>query len=128
MSYEPTIWRTGDKVTAPLMNKLEQGVANSGSGGTVFVNGTVDQENMSMELDMTAGDMWQAYSDGKRLVVSYDADVGATRFDVVACSVFNGQYSFSVYSSVGVYNFSANSANSYPTFSAENDNTGTGGK
>lgn len=29
MRYEPTVWETGDVVTAEKMNKLEQGVANS---------------------------------------------------------------------------------------------------
>ena len=28
MSYEPTEWKKGDKITAEKMNKLESGVAN----------------------------------------------------------------------------------------------------
>ena len=32
MSYEPTVWQCGDTITAEKLNKLEQGVANSGGG------------------------------------------------------------------------------------------------
>ena len=34
--YEPTEWKTGDKITAAKLNKLEQGVGNA--GGTPFCN------------------------------------------------------------------------------------------
>lgn len=49
MSYTPTVWATGDVVTAEKLNKLEQGVASAGggSGGGVMivndVNGTLDK-------------------------------------------------------------------------------------
>lgn len=32
MAYEPTVWATGDVVTSQKLNKLEEGVANSGGG------------------------------------------------------------------------------------------------
>lgn len=32
MAYTPTTWVTGDTVTATKMNKMEQGIADSGSG------------------------------------------------------------------------------------------------
>ena len=32
MAYTPTTWVAGDTVTATKLNKLEQGVANAGSG------------------------------------------------------------------------------------------------
>ena len=35
MSYEPTVWETGDVVTAEKLNKLENGVANSGGGSDI---------------------------------------------------------------------------------------------
>ena len=31
MSYEPTVWQAGDTVTSAKLNKIEQGVASSGS-------------------------------------------------------------------------------------------------
>lgn len=33
MSYEPTVWQTGDVVTSQKLNKLEQDVADAGGGG-----------------------------------------------------------------------------------------------
>ena len=32
MSYEPTVWKTGDIVSSAKLNKLEEGVAGAGSG------------------------------------------------------------------------------------------------
>ncbi len=32
MSYTPTQWNTGDTITASALNKIEQGIANAGSG------------------------------------------------------------------------------------------------
>ena len=32
MSYTPTSWSTGDTITAAAMNKIENGIANAGSG------------------------------------------------------------------------------------------------
>lgn len=50
MSYEPTVWETGDVVTAQKLNKLENGVANSGGGGITAVC------KFSVYWDDTAGD------------------------------------------------------------------------
>lgn len=37
MSYEPTVWKTGDIVSSEKLNKLEEGVANSGGGDALFI-------------------------------------------------------------------------------------------
>lgn len=37
MSYTPTTWTTGDTITASAMNKIENGIANAGGGGTAWV-------------------------------------------------------------------------------------------
>lgn len=37
MSYEPTVWKTGDIVSSEKLNKLENGVVNSGGGSGVKV-------------------------------------------------------------------------------------------
>ena len=36
MSYTPTTWTTGDTITATAMNKIENGIASAGGGGSVF--------------------------------------------------------------------------------------------
>lgn len=37
MAYEPTVWKTGDIVSSEKLNKLENGVANSGDGDAPFI-------------------------------------------------------------------------------------------
>ena len=34
MSYTPTEWKAGDTVTSAKLNKIEQGIASAGGGGT----------------------------------------------------------------------------------------------
>lgn len=58
MSYTPTTWQTGDTITAALLNKMEQGVANAGGGGALLVG----QSNET--LDKT----WQEIHDAAPLV------------------------------------------------------------
>lgn len=36
MSFTPKTWNTGDRVNASDMNRIEQGIADGGGGGTVF--------------------------------------------------------------------------------------------
>ena len=33
MSYDPTVWKSGDTITSAKLNKLEQGVADAQGGG-----------------------------------------------------------------------------------------------
>lgn len=37
MSYEPTIWQTGDIVTAEKLNKIEGGIAEASGGGALSI-------------------------------------------------------------------------------------------
>lgn len=36
MAYNPTVWQTGDIVTAEKLNKLENGLANVDVGGGYY--------------------------------------------------------------------------------------------
>lgn len=49
MSYTPTVWRTGDKVTSAKLNKLEQGVANAGSDIEIEVDSTLTQQGKAAD-------------------------------------------------------------------------------
>ena len=40
MAYTPTQWNTGDDVTATKLNKMENGIANAGGGGSIFYEAT----------------------------------------------------------------------------------------
>ena len=67
MAYEPTVWQTGDVVTAEKMNKLESGiVAAANSGGGVYMvedtDGTLDiSYNQAVEL-LSTGQMIGLFS------------------------------------------------------------------
>lgn len=62
MSYTPTQWKIGDKVTTAKLNKLEQGVAE-GSGGYLLVH--VDQNTGT--CDQTFGTIKEALTSGKMI-------------------------------------------------------------
>lgn len=66
MSYEPTVWKTGDVVTSAKLNKLEQGVA---SGGLVVTG--IDPVYQSGTLNKTWQEIFDAVSSG-RFVVAAD--------------------------------------------------------
>jgi len=67
MSYTPTVWKTGDIITAERMNHLEDGVSNSNGAGLVgpagpsgasagfgTVTATVDANTGTPSVDVTA--------------------------------------------------------------------------
>ena len=64
MSYTPTTWTSGDTITASKLNKIEQGIAESGSGGgwdiIIKVVGTLGGSNTTYTLltDGTAADLY----------------------------------------------------------------------
>jgi len=61
MSYTPTEWNNGDVITAEKLNKLENGVAEGGSGGGVLV---IHLNNDTERLDKT----WNEIHDAVPLV------------------------------------------------------------
>ena len=66
MSYEKTVWHTGDKVTAGKLNKLEDQVeelsegGSGGGGGVTIVGSTYDSTDYCFILQETAGNIWTA--------------------------------------------------------------------
>lgn len=56
MSYTPTSWTTGDTITASALNKIEQGIANAGSGGGgSFASLTVHMQGFYEETETYQG-------------------------------------------------------------------------
>lgn len=56
MSYEPTVWKTGDVVSSEKLNKLEEGVAGAGSGSgpnVVLVNIGYNESNIVTDLTVS---------------------------------------------------------------------------
>lgn len=54
MSYEPTVWKPGDKITSRRMNKLEEGLAGVETGGVYLVK-NLDETVEGKALDATVG-------------------------------------------------------------------------
>lgn len=68
MSYEPTVWQCGDTITAEKLNKLEQGVANSGGGSLLVVTCNIEDwldcgEPDSVGIIATFSHSWQEMHD-----------------------------------------------------------------
>ena len=82
MSYEPTVWQTGDTVTAEKLNKLEQGVANA--GGILIVT----QSGSPLTLDKT----WQEINSAllPLLVVTITGEEGGTEKHVITITSIYG--------------------------------------
>ena len=137
MSYTPTVWRTGDKVTAPLMNKLEQGVANAKGGSEMLVvTGTVDGSN-KVVLDKTALEIYEACLNGTfwGYVVPPTHTPTINFYYVVQVAVFaknedEGAYRFVFYSAHGneSFVFTATGDDEIPTMASDSSSDSGGGE
>ena len=91
MSYEPTVWQTGDTVTAEKLNKLEQGVTNAGGGVFIIpITSTEDGHDITYSTTVTVGEIATALTNGK-LCVCVD-DLGSI-FPFIE-DVGDGSYNF----------------------------------
>lgn len=77
MSYEKTIWNTGDTITAEKMNHIENGIAEvSGSSSSSFSNvfivnniASSQSSNYVLYLDKTLQEIIDAMNEGKIVIV-----------------------------------------------------------
>lgn len=108
MSYTPTNWQTGDTITAPLLNKMEQGIASAGGGGVLMVNIT------GGVLDKT----WQEIVDAPFAIITEDLVDGTAKLLEAGYDVYQGEYSVYFVSlfenQLTTRIFSAASADAYP--------------
>ena len=142
MSYTPTTWSSGDTITAAKLNKLEQGVANAGSGGggsealIVTVSGTGNTRTMSatfgeiynalkagtpvyLQLGINEeGSIDSSYNCNQNLVPIVEAYKYDTMYRVYTCEV-TPAYFQALSDTLGspmVRVFQASSSSDYPTF------------
>lgn len=73
MSYTPTTWTTGDTITASAMNKIENGIANAGSGVIITDNGTA--------LDKTYAEIYDLVNSGTPCYIKYNIGASTTDLD-----------------------------------------------
>ena len=71
MAYTPTTWANGDTITAAKLNKLEQGVANSGSCLVVELT------NSTGTADHTFAEIFEALRAGIPVYLHYPPTGGA---------------------------------------------------
>ena len=91
MSYTPTVWRTGDKVTSAKLNKLEQGVANAGSDIEIEVDSTLTQQGKAADAK-AVGDALANKVDavtGKGLSTNDYTDSDKNKLDGIASGATN---------------------------------------
>lgn len=121
MSYTPTEWKTGDTITAEKLNKLEQGVADSGGGGgALIVNSTYDDG--AYTLDKTWKEIRDVFVTGVTVLVMSVSETSEEASTVIriASDTYDPQEStFGLETDGGqgmFYNWRADSANGYPYY------------
>lgn len=111
MSYTPTVWKKGDKITSEKLNKLENGVAGSG-GGVLVVHA-----NESGALDKTWQEMADAVEAGIVCTFHFGeivSDNGLTVWYLTGIFAGDGEYGVAVSNSGDTVTFIADSASGYP--------------
>lgn len=72
MAYTPTVWQTGDTITAEKLNKLENGVA-SGEGGSFLVTATPTGQDTAT-IDKTYNEILTALASGQIPIMNVVVD------------------------------------------------------
>lgn len=119
MSYTPTVWANGDTITATKLNKMENGIADAGSGGggggALIVTATSSEGQYGTEwtCDKTAAEMWTAFLSGVVIIMMAE-DLG-----VLVSSAYGGQSGYGFYTYDGIdtdqnYSFQALLGTDYP--------------
>ena len=128
MSYEPTVWVTGDVVTATKMNKIEQGISeNSGDGSTgLIVN--MEEDNGAYILDERFSTIADCIESGGMVYIhGTQTAEESTEIDFYAPVLTlldseSGIYAIEIYVySMENYSFAAATREDYPTTSNGND-------
>lgn len=76
MAYEPTQWRSGDTITSERLNKMEQGIAGSGSGDAYVLHTTRTETNDNESTTVTYSSV-ELREDGLPMWLVVDNYIGA---------------------------------------------------
>ena len=137
MSYEPYTWKGGDTATANKLNHIEQGIAQGGSGGILYIpNSTIDNQTGIITLGMTAGEIFTALQENKFVFSSISMGEQEEGFNsvlnliILGCMYVDNQgYAFpSLLSRMEVQsiNFTCDYADEYPARSISGSFPGPG--
>lgn len=100
MAYEPTVWKNGDVITAEKLNKLENGVGDSGDEESnvvtvLFTHDHKDDQNKGVyRYSVSFDQLLQAFRDGKvirGLVTVPDGEYTITRPSVDVVRTNDGE-------------------------------------
>ena len=119
MAYNPTNWQTGDVVTSAKLNKIEDGIANSGA--VLCLRPTY--ENRTLTLDKTYKEIFDAVSGGTFVFIvfpsiddNYEVVEGICETRYVE-SVGYSDDEYYVYSAA--FNYTAQTEDDYPSATLE---------
>ena len=84
MSYEKPTWTCGETITADKLNHMEDGIAEGGSGGGVFVvHFTYDMQTNDITADKTPQEIDADASSGPVIgYMNYSDDSGGTTYEL----------------------------------------------
>ena len=75
MAYTPTVWATGDVITAEKLNKMEQGIV--AADNVVVISGLewdVDGNEHSLDFGITLDELLEYFSEGKEVLIEIPQD------------------------------------------------------
>lgn len=95
MSYTPTVWQTGDTITAEKLNKMEGGIENANT--PLVVTCTPDSPDFSGTMDKTVAEIDTAYNAGQTVLFRVLTGIGT--YSEVHCSIVtkDSGYSYPAY-------------------------------
>jgi len=125
MSYEPTVWKTGDVVTSAKLNKLEQGVAGGGSGGGALLL----HEDENGTLDKTYAEIAEAAQTSVVMVFTLINEGEEGLYEISYLSVYGiDQERNKFVISLGGRTYLTESENGYPSYSSGEDDESSSGE
>ena len=121
MSYEPTTWKAGDTVTSAKLNKMEQGIANS--GGSFIITASALSDNPT--LDKTWQEIYdaaEAHQDIKLIFTETNVITYAPLLSIfIKDEIYYALFLTNTELSVDILPCAALSANGYPSLPKQND-------
>lgn len=114
MAYTPTNWATGDTVTATKLNKIEQGIANAGSGTPLVV--TVTESGADLICDATFNDVKDAMDASQPVYFDFTGTSDWDNAYSLGLGYSNSTYGVTTVVNASVFAFFASSADGYLTY------------
>ena len=73
MTYEPTVWQTGDIVSSQRLNKMEQGIADASNDDILIISATYEVDTTNNTVTYTLPKTWREIADAAFVIVRFPA-------------------------------------------------------